>query len=138
MPAYNFQPRFVPLIEAGTKLSTIRRRPKTGRLPEPGETVNLYVYQRTKRCRLVKTVTVSLVRPIVVSIDEDDRGNPTIEEIALDGTKLLRGGIEALARADGFENAFQMAEFFAHQYGGEDITGYLIEWHPTPTRAQER
>jgi hypothetical protein len=64
VPALNFQSRFAPLILAGTKRSTIRRRRKDRRDPKPGQTLYLFTGMRTKSCRRLLETRCERVRPI--------------------------------------------------------------------------
>jgi hypothetical protein len=54
MVAYNFKPQFAPLVEAGTKLQTIRAE-RRSRHAAPGEAIQLYTGMRTKACRKLLT-----------------------------------------------------------------------------------
>lgn len=57
----NFQPHFAALVEAGTKLTTIRKSPR-----EPGVTLHLFTAQRTKECRKIGTAVCTSCVPIVI------------------------------------------------------------------------
>jgi hypothetical protein len=129
MVALNFKPEFVFAIDGGSKLRTIRRVRKTGN-PVAGDRLQLYTGMRTLSCELIRNVTCTRVRPVVI----DHMG------IKLAGRKLYagdspayQGGPDAeaydgdFARADGFDNFGDMLDFFDRQYG-LPFEGQLIEW----------
>jgi len=117
MSAYNFQKRFAPAIEDGTKTSTIRARRKNGYVPKAGERIKLYIGQRTRNCRLLREVTVARVTPIIV--DEDS--------IVLNGVPLSVMHCLRISKNDGFPTWAEFVDFFKEQRG-LPFNGYLIEW----------
>lgn len=110
MTAFNFQPRFVPLIESGKKISTIRKS-KRGAV---GRKMQLFVGQRTPDCRLIKEVTCTAIYEFHideyrrVSCDHPDAGY--------------------LWRQEGFTDPAEFIDFFENQYG-LPFHGYLHEWN---------
>ena len=121
MPAYNFQKQFVPLIESGAKRSTIRQRRKNGYLPRPGEVLRLYNGMRTRSCKLIREVAVVEVLPITIN------ANNGCADVVLNMGRLTDTQVGELARADGFKNIHEFAEFFEQKYSGA-LSGYLIRW----------
>ena len=112
MTAFDFRPRFVPLIESGKKISTIRKS-KRGSV---GRKMQLYVGQRTPECRLIKEVTCSGIWEFsinenrLVSCMHPDRGY--------------------LWRQEGFDSPAEFIQFFEDQYG-LPFHGWLHEWERT-------
>ena len=121
MAAYNFQRQFVPLILAGRKCSTIRKRRANGYLPRVGDLLRLYNGMRTKGCKLIAEVAVTEVRPISITARNG------CAEVILNMNRLTDAQTFALAISDGFKSVREFAEFFESKYGGE-LQGYLIEW----------
>lgn len=104
MVAFNFQPRFGPLILDGRKLHTFRRTKRC----DPGDKMQLFTGQRTKACILLREVVCEYVRPHIVF---DDSLN------------------EEFARADGFVDTADMILFFTEEMGYEfPIYGFLHGW----------
>lgn len=124
MPAYNFQSRFAPLVESGQKRQTIRQTAKGAKL---GATAYLFIGQRTPRCRKLGEGTITDVLPI--EIGRHACSEPYAIITGNDGKPrhLVHYDLDALARDDGFANGYEMAEWFATQYG-LPFTGYLHQW----------
>lgn len=124
MPAYNFQKRFAPLVEGGQKRQTIRQ---TAKGSTRGATAYLYTGQRTNHCRKLGEGTITDVLPI--EIGRHACSEPYAVVTGYDGkrTHLAHEYLDALARADGFSNGEEMAEWFAGQYK-LPFTGYLHQW----------
>lgn len=112
MPAYNFQKQFAAAVERGDKLCTIRRN-----APKVGDTAYLYTGMRSKACRklgegvITKVTLISITSDCVITSDR------------------VVGGLDALARKDGFATAQAFLDFFKTTYG-DDFKGFLIEWEP--------
>lgn len=156
MPAYNFQQRFVPFVEEGSKTHTIRARRKKG-YAKKGDRLYLYFGMRTKYCRKIREEICTNVRTIIITatdiylinsrlsdkdaqIEEDHlskHGKP-FQGIRLDET--LRN---TLAWHDGFrpeESALEqpgeaftlMIHFWrqTHDVTANPFIGDLIEWNP--------
>lgn len=120
MVAINFQPQFVPAIEAGTKTQTVRRTARA----KPGDTLQLYTGQRTKACRLIGTAKCLHVEPIRITDDA----------ISV-GASVSRSDIEHIARIDGFDSIELMISWFRDRYT-LPFEGYRIFWgefEPTAT-----
>lgn len=109
MTAFDFMPRFVPLIESGKKTSTIRRS-KRGAV---GRKMQLYTGQRTKDCRLIKEVLCTAIYPF------------SITEFRLVSCRHPDAGY--LWRQEGFSNPTEFIDFFEENYG-LPFNGYLHEW----------
>ena len=123
MVAINFQERFAADVEDGIKTQTIR---KTARC-KPGDALQLFTGQRTPACRKLREATCSRVRPITIS----HMG------IWIDGKQLMAGwarrddfedGDCDFAKADGFDDFQDMADWFRDKYGSLPFDGFLIEW----------
>lgn len=126
MPAYNFQPRFAPLVESGKKRQTIR---KTAKGATRGATAYLYTGQRTTHCRKLGEGTITDVLPIEIGRHACSESYASITERDGKRTHLVHEGLDALARDDGFENGEEMVAWFAAQYG-LPFAGYLHQWWP--------
>ncbi len=118
MPAYNFQRQFAPDVKAGRKRQTIRRKRK--RRTRIGETLYLYVDQRSKRCRLLRAAICRDLLDIEIRIGG----------ILLDGQMMMIGSPHAdqFARADGFPSSGEMIEWFKARYGLPFRHGVVIRW----------
>lgn len=112
MTAFNFKPEFIPLIEAGIKTSTIRKK-KRGAV---GRKMQLYTGQRTKACRLIKEVDCTAIYPF------------SINESRL--VTCPHPDAVYLWRQEGFTNPNDFIDFFEKQYG-LPFHGYLHEWKGT-------
>jgi hypothetical protein len=123
MPAYNFLPRFAPLVESGEKRQTIRAVGKR-RHARPGDLLQLYTGQRTAFCR-------KLVSPdpvcIAVHLVDIHAISPLCCEMFLDGRLLYLREVVEIAKADGFAGS---TEFFNFFYDVHDMPfhGVLIKW----------
>jgi hypothetical protein len=116
MGLYNFQPRFVDPILAGTKRHTIRA-PR--RHPDrPGSTLHLYTGLRRKGARLLKRVECTAVAEIAIT----EWGT-----IRVDGRCITEEEAEELARRDGFAD---LAEMLEHWRGRLPFVGHMIFWSP--------
>lgn len=109
MTAFDFKPQFVPLIENGKKISTIRRS-KRGAV---GRKMQLYTGQRTKDCRLIKEVVCTAIYEF------------GINEHRLVSCRHPDAGY--LWRQEGFTSPNEFIKFFEEQYG-LPFQGYLHEW----------
>ncbi len=122
MVAYSFAPRFAPLIRRGEKLQTIRAPRK--RHAHAGESLQLFTGMRTRHCvKIIPDVVCLKVSPVVILFDA--RGG--IARIEVDHVEI--GSRHDFARADGFDDASDMAAFWADSYRASDsFTGVLIQW----------
>ena len=118
MPAYNFQPQFVKMIQEGSKHHTIRRRRK--RPTKPGETLKLYTGMRTKSCRLIMEVICTSVVPVRVL---------RAIGVILDGKLLSHVETVIFASRDGFPVVYDFFDFF-DRYSFEVLNNELevIYW----------
>lgn len=126
MVAFNFQERFTDDVEDGIKTNTIRRSARC----KPGDRLQLYTGMRTKKCRKLMDATCTAVKPIRI----DHMG------IILDGKRLPAGWARRddhedhdcdFAKADGFDDFMEMAEWFHAQYT-LPFNGFVIYWRPLP------
>ncbi len=114
MPAFNFKPQFAPLVESGKKTQTIRRT-KRGNV---GDTAYLKIGQRTKDCRALGEGILTEVK----SIEIHDK------KIVADGVPIEGiGALNDFAISDGFDNFFDMKNWFSNQYG-LPFSGWLHVW----------
>jgi hypothetical protein len=129
VPAYNFKRAFADAVRAGVdpsfaarhpevppKRQTIRKRRK--RRTRAGETLYLYVGQRTKRCEKLGEATCKAVVPIVIH-----EGGA----VDLGGCRLAEEERRALARDDGFAAFDDLYAFLADHYG-LPFEGVMIRW----------
>jgi hypothetical protein len=129
MPAYNFKRAFADRVRAGVdpafaarhpevrpKRQTIRKRRK--RRTRVGETLYLYVGQRTKRCEKLGEATCKAVVPIVIHADG---------AVDLGGRRLSEEERRALARDDGFAAFDDLYTFFADHYE-LPFEGVVVQW----------
>lgn len=119
MVAYNFKPQFAPLVEAGTKLQTIRadRRSCHAR---PGEAIQLYTGMRTKTCRKLLTPDpiCQSVEPLLIHYELG---------IKMSDRWLERDELNQIAVADGFGDWVECFRFFKAVHG-LPFKGVLIKW----------
>ena len=123
MVAYNFQPRFVPLIRDGMKLQTIRGdRAAFGRHARPGDRLQLYYGQRTKGCiRIVPDPLCTVVLPIRITF-----ASGQIARIVTGGVPVR--DLDMFAALDGFEDRADMSAFWLEHHGAAEFNGVVIEW----------
>lgn len=108
MGIYNFQPRFVPLIESGAKTHTIRANRLHADVP--GNTLHLYTGLRQRGARLIMRTRCTDVQSIVIT------GR---EHVYVDEVKLSADECEVLARLDGFDNFADMMAFWPELFAME-------------------
>jgi hypothetical protein len=116
MVAYNFNPRFAPLIESGKKLQTIRDKGKK-RHAQAGERLQLYTGMRTRNCRKLLQPLCLEVLPISIRLSG----------VSVNGKDLDQAQTNELALADGFENFDEFIAFFSARL---PLDGLLIKWSP--------
>lgn len=138
MPAYSFQKQFVEKILSGEKPHTIRRRRK--RATVPGDQLSLYTGMRTKSCVLVASVPCTKVEPIRFYLDRSEMwiwspeqpGDLHYSEVEEIGSFRLMTAeeVNAIARADGFEDVYDFFDFFK-QYKSDYLDDFeIIHWDP--------
>lgn len=143
MVAYSFNPRFELPILSGAKSGTIRAIGRR-RHARAGETLQLYVGQRTRHCRLLGTAFCTSVDPIQLLITNQG-GGPNVDFIDIGEERgpgrrawsiSHRGMIDEFARGDGFLDSQAMADFWWSNHrefreGGRIVfTGVWIRWAP--------
>jgi hypothetical protein len=126
MPAYNFQKKFVPLIECGAKRQTIRATGKR-RPPQPGDWLYLYSGQRTRHCRLIGKTLCRVVLPIHIDTDTFRILLPADRYDYSRMAALPDDKVHAVALADGFFSTSRFFDFFREKYG-KGMDGVLIQW----------
>jgi len=117
MGLYNFQPRFVPFIRAGTKKHTIRATRSV--CDKPGDTMHLYTGLRQKGATLIARVPCVKVENILIT---------TGGWVRIDGLYLADDEREALARRDGFESFAAMLEFWREPKNRLPFRGKIFHW----------
>jgi hypothetical protein len=113
--AYSYNSEFAVKVESGEKQQTIRPERKNGHA-EPGDTIQLYENQRTKKRRQIGEAICTANLPIVI----------TEHEVRVEG-KLVEDQ-DAFARADGYRNFGDLKAWFTKQYGPLPFVGLLIVW----------
>lgn len=126
--------RTAPLVESGQKRHTIRQ---TAKGAARGATAYLCTGQRTAHCRKLGEGTITDVLPIEIGRHACSEPYASITERDGKRTHLAHEHLDSLAKADGFANGEEMAEWFAAQYG-LPFAGYLHQWVPSNADAQGR
>jgi hypothetical protein len=117
-----FKPRFAPLVEAGTKLQTIRPVPK--RMPRPGDTVSLRAWTGRpmwSKMRVLREARITGVSDILIARDRVWYGG--LAPYKLTTTRDLND----FARDDGFKFWQDMVAWFEAEHG-LPFKGILIAW----------
>jgi hypothetical protein len=118
-----FKPQFAPMVEAGTKLQTVRPKPK--RMPKPGDKISLRCwtdkpYRSKQRVLMESTITeVSMVDITENGIAVNSYAEPC----------------DDFARADGFRDFFELRDWFRATHG-LPFYGIVIHWHNAQSLAQ--
>lgn len=111
-----FKPRFAPLVEAGTKTTTVRPVPK--RRPRAGQPISLRTWEglpyRSPQ-RILRESTITEVSDFQI----DRLGFFIVNGVMVDQ--------EETARTDGFESADAMLNWFVAHYD-LPFQGILIRW----------
>jgi len=131
VPSLNFQPQFVPAVENGIAELEGRPLPNPGVRPKrqtiralrkvpikPGDVLHLFTAMRTKRCRklgLAKCAQVAAFRISVAS------------QCSWNSVHMNLGERTHLAKADGFDDASQMVDWFERVHG-LPFRGVVIRW----------
>lgn len=127
MVAYSFKERFELPILTGRKTGTIRSFGKR-RHARPGETLQLYVNQRSPSCRLIATPACTSVdrlrcwfdQPrVIIGELEDDTPIEAVNHCA---------DFDAFARADGFDGFDDMARFWWDTHKARSFDMAWIRW----------
>jgi hypothetical protein len=114
-PAFNFSERFAGLVAQGVKRQTIRGKRKNR--PRVGQVAYCFAGMRTRKCRRLGAWPIVAVRDVGIL----ECGG------LVDGLALGYGGLEALARADGFVSWKEMQNWFRGMYG-LPFCGDLVVW----------
>lgn len=117
MVAFNFKSQFADAVESGSKRSTIRARKRA----RPGDALQLYTGQRTKKCRKLRDAVCAAVDEISIDV------HGQFVAIRLNGDLLPKERARAIAIADGFDGASAFAQFFDDNYG-LPFCGWLHSW----------
>jgi len=118
MPALNFESQFANAVRDGFKSQTIRA-PRKKPIKE-GDTLYLYTGMRTKNCIKLNEVICDSV--LDFNIHMDGWGCDVGPCMVRDKDELNK-----LARADGFEDWFEMVRWFIYNHG-LPFKGNLILW----------
>lgn len=122
MGLYNFQKRFVPFVESGSKTHTIRAERKIA--PKVGETLHLYTGLRQKGARLIMRVPCTRVERIDISLIGNGKVKWLID-VSIDGVPLDFTEKQQLAQRDGFKDFADMMTFWE---GRLPFAGHIIHW----------
>jgi hypothetical protein len=115
---FNYKPQFAPLVQAGTKRSTIRALRRDGRRALPGEPLHHFEGMRTKACRRLGQTTCRACTEIVIT---------SIGVVKLDGFEVPPHIVETIAIKDGFKTVTDFFRFFRETHG-LPFKGTLTEW----------
>jgi len=119
MPALNFKAQWADKVELGEKPHSIRAWRK--RPFKVGDRVYLYTGMRTKACRKLGESDCIDALPITIR-----RVQGVCTAVIVDGDLLSKYQAIQLARADGFDDLEEFAEFFLPDNG--TFYGQLIKW----------
>lgn len=115
-----FKPQFAPLVEAGTKLQTVR--PTPNRMPQAGDRISLRAWTgkpyRSKQ-RVLMEAVIRNVEPIRITRAGIYIGNSPLA-LGLDMEQRF-------ARADGFRSWVEMREWFETTHT-LPFEGIIIYW----------
>lgn len=130
MVAYDFSPRFIPLIQSGAKRQTIRMAGKRSHA-KTGDKIQLYTGMRTPQCRKIMD-DQECTAALPVTLDVENQFGSLALWVGSDRVKDLH----EIARADGFmdregrPNINSMWQFFHRRYGAGEHNMLLIKWAP--------
>ena len=110
-----FKPEFADLVRTGKKLQTIRPTPK--RMPEVGDMVSLRRW--ADKPYRSKHVILGTRRIAEVSMVEITENGIVVNSYAEPG--------DDIARADGFDDFFEMREWFEREHG-LPFEGIMLRW----------
>ena len=115
MTSFSFKPEFVDKILSGEKQSTIRSTKRC----EVGDTMQLYIGMRTKKCKKLMDVVCIGVAPIIVSAHSQWKLGETEGNV--------KPSVAPLHEQEGFMNVQAMVEFFREEYG-LPYRGWIHAW----------
>lgn len=126
MVSFNFQPEFIPDIESGRKVGTIRQT----RRCEPGQRMHLYTGLRTKECKLIAVKECSetlrcIIEPRGICLQKSSAPR---EHFGLILLPLAASDLFAIS--DGFASYMRMYEWFLDRYKQEVFHGFVHRWKP--------
>lgn len=114
-----FKPQFADAVEDGTKLQTVRPRPK--RMPKPGDKISCRAWTekpyRSKH-RILRESVISEILSIELFCDS----------IHLNGLRFTAKQRVEFAKADGFGSFSEMVDWF-RQTHGLPFNGIVIIWN---------
>lgn len=122
-----FKPQFADLVERDIKFQTVRPKPK--RMPEPGDSLSLREWTGRpyhSKQRVLKETAVLAVSEIMIYGDS----------IQINDTRLSSEQREDFARADGFDDFGEMADWFRKTHD-LPFEGIVIYW-PKPQPRLDR
>lgn len=117
----NFKPQFADAIKGGQKCQTVRKKGK--RKFKVGQQLQLYMGQRTSKCRKIADSVVTKLQEIYI----DKYDGFTLPNVEVDGKQIWADELTALAIADGFEHWSHFIEFFHYHYP-LPFVGQIIHW----------
>lgn len=124
MALLNFQKRFVPHIEDGTKRHTIRATRKTPF--KVGEMLHLYTGLRQKGAQLLFRAPCVKVEEIAI---RHDTKAPSIIHVFIDGERLDECEKRVLAERDGFRAGPDSFEEMMRFWEGRlPFRGQIVHW----------
>lgn len=126
MVSFNFQPEFIPDIESGRKVGTIRRTLRC----QPGQKMHLYTGLRTRECRLIAVKECNQVLRCIIEPRGVALAKPQYKGEPFGLAQLELSGSDIFAMADGFRNFMHMYEWFLDRYKQEVFHGFLYRWKP--------
>jgi len=128
MVAYSYKPSFVPKIQAGTKVNTIRLPRK--RHAYEGEMLQAYCGMRTKSCfKIIDDLPCKFSVPIRFAIEPESLWSIEL----FDGRMMLAPEhYDAFAVRDGFDDMKQMARWWRSTHELTTFSGQLIGWKDLP------
>jgi len=129
-----FKKQFVPKIENGSKIFTLRDKPK--RMPRVGETLHMYTGLRTKHCQFITKEhtlkSMQVVRLRIIRISGDAGFSVTI---AVDGRQISTKEFYDFAKHDGFKSTTEFSEYWLYDTKKkkklDSITTNVIMFHWT-------
>lgn len=110
----NFDEQFADDVENGIKTRTVRSKPYC----KPGDKLSLVTGLGGPHYRQLAEAVCTAVTPVTMDVDRMNLNGKDLEQ----GTED-----EDFARADGFAEFLEMANWFDNQYG-LPFEGFVIEW----------
>jgi len=129
----NFQKRFALLVWGGKKLQTIRRVGDRKNVPVAGHLAHCYTGLRTVSTQLLGRFTITRVRELRMWVDENG-----LRDVRLDDQALGFAEIDALAKADGFDDAAAMEYWFESYHPPGEFVGWVVNWAWNPADCAAR